>query len=833
MGVKQVAITLPNDVLDESTEYFGLHLSSPAGAGRFNSDLLYDNPWPLYCYIIDDPEDQSSILPPPPPPPHYEFSLVRAPIAMETDARAEIQVYRDIGGIGAVTLQWMVLTHGRSLQSGIDIHGDLSGLLAWADGETGTKTISISLLDDLAPDGEKYIEIALVPASGQPQGIESWGAIWIEDDDPKSGTQDQVYFEYGSMILFEGESGVLSIRRKGRNDGPITVQLSLEVGSAQLGEDCDLSSYTVTWGQGEFDDRTITAIAFEDSVRGEIWESVTLKLSIISGNASTPLPWELGYGDCDVTIRDTTQSSQDHVYVLGIRDEFKEGIDPAAEFSLARMYNTDESVTVSYTTRAPYPSVLHQAMPGSDFNDTVGSVSWAKGDDSIKTISIPLINDAVSEDWEYFYIELGITSGDATVGNITYLVIKDDDLTDPAGFRFVGSSADTSESRAHQLKIVRNKNVGTSTVALHVDGTATRNKDYLISTRSISFEENEYEHYVTIFPVDDGLGDPDETIVLTLVPQTAGWSVLSPYTYTVTLGEVADVVSPTVNLLSANGRQIIDTQVTLRSQVATIEIGTSDNRLVSEVTWKYGVRSGSARILVDGGRSRTWSIDRLPVGSGGDLMVTARDPQGNTTEAKLTIVYAPPKLFTMPGPLRDGDPADPGPQVDCTMTLLGLHPGDLLRYDRSTNQFIAVGSDEILMPGIGYLLDIDVDPPVFPPPGYHIMTVPTGRVSLANLGWNLVTISGGVQVVWDPSNVEAIINDHSMTLRDAIISGYLQAHCWAIDPLTGVMTLITQMPNAVPGSQNTIPAGAGIWIKKSDSVSVDLRFVPTTPAGRG
>lgn len=75
-----------------------------------------------------------------------------------------------------------------------------------------------------------------------------------------------------------------------------------------------------------------------------------------------------------------------------------------------------------------YQTVAGTALPGQDYQSREGFLSWANGQSSTKTILIPLVDDAVAEDYELFRVALTVGDG-VTIGepDTTEVWVLDDD----------------------------------------------------------------------------------------------------------------------------------------------------------------------------------------------------------------------------------------------------------------------------------------------------------------------------------------------------------------------------------------------------------------------
>jgi len=96
--------------------------------------------------------------------------------------------------------------------------------------------------------------------------------------------------------------------------------------------------------------------------------------------------------------------------------------------SVTRTGGSAGAVSVSYTTANV------QAQAGSDYIATSGTLNWADGDTSARTISVPILNDSAVEGSESFAVILSAPGGGATLGSPSQalVTITDDDVGLPS-----------------------------------------------------------------------------------------------------------------------------------------------------------------------------------------------------------------------------------------------------------------------------------------------------------------------------------------------------------------------------------------------------------------
>ena len=109
----------------------------------------------------------------------------RSTRASEGTARVELRVLRSGGGDGEVSVE--IEDRGTTGASAATVDADFrvdTSTVTWLDGETGAKTVSVSLLDDALVEGEESFELLLAnPMGGAVLGEASEVAVTIEDDD--------------------------------------------------------------------------------------------------------------------------------------------------------------------------------------------------------------------------------------------------------------------------------------------------------------------------------------------------------------------------------------------------------------------------------------------------------------------------------------------------------------------------------------------------------------------------------------------------------------------------------------------------------------------------
>lgn len=190
----------------------------------------------------------------------------------------------------------------------------------------------------------------------------------------------------------------ISVTRVG-GSGAVTVDYASANGTAVAGTDYTATTGTISFADGDTAPKTFT-VPITNDASAEGTETVNLKLSNPTGGAV------LG-----------TQSSavlnilNDDVYL-----QFKAATVDVTEtagsavVSVRRVGGSPGTFTVDYATSDG------SALAGTDYTAASGTLSWGQGDYTVKTFSVPIIDDLASEGVEKINLTLSNPTGGELVG---------------------------------------------------------------------------------------------------------------------------------------------------------------------------------------------------------------------------------------------------------------------------------------------------------------------------------------------------------------------------------------------------------------------------------
>jgi hypothetical protein len=455
-----VPITL--DGLIESSEYFYVYLYSSSGASvgaRYYAKVTITEASPV-----------------------VQFSAA-AYSGTEASGGATITVTRT----GTAPISVGYATSDGTAVGAID-YGPVTGTLSFPVGVVA-KTFKVPIMNDGVADSGETVNLALSGAVGAAIGARGSAVLTITDAAPV------IQFSAAAYTVAEaGPVATITVVRTGT--AAISVDYATSDGTATAGSDYSPSSGTLSFGLGVVS-RTFTVPITNDTL-GEPKETVNLALS-------NPVGAALGAR---------------RFAVLTITDN-----EPVVQLS-ATAYTVAEAgaaatITLTRTGTAPftvqYATSDGTATAGSDYTTTAGVLSFPVGVLS-KTIKIPVTNDTLDEVNETVFVALSNPVGASLGARVTAtLTITDDDAAGTIAF---GAPVFTIGEAGPVAAVTVTRSGGAASEAgvdyASADGTATAGSDYTTVTGTLVFAAGELSRTITIPILNDGVGEPSETVLLTL-----------------------------------------------------------------------------------------------------------------------------------------------------------------------------------------------------------------------------------------------------------------------------------------------------------------------------
>ncbi len=199
-----------------------------------------------------------------------------------------------------------------------------------------------------------------------------------------------------------------------------------------------------------------------------------------------------------------------------------------------------------------------------DYDNTAIAVNFAAGETS-KVITIPILDDGITEANETLLLSLGSPTGGATIGtqnNATLTIIDNDSATSVS---IVATDSNASEANADPGTFTFTRTGSTASalvVNYTISGTATSGTDYNAlagssgASGSITIPAGQTTATLTVTPIDDGTtGEGNETVIVAIAA-SGSYSIGATGNDTVTIGD--DDGDANANVLTgADGNDIL------------------------------------------------------------------------------------------------------------------------------------------------------------------------------------------------------------------------------------------------------------------------------------
>jgi subtilisin family serine protease len=330
----------------------------------------------------------------------------------ETTDRLVVTVRRLGGSAGAVSVDYETLAD-QARDTGARDFERTSGTLHFSDGQT-LKTFQVRIFDDSLDEDNETFHVRLSHPTGdallssQPQVP----VVILDDDGPGSFAFDALSYAVNEAH----DHATVTLVRSAGKAGPATVRLSLAEGSARQDADYLLpEALTVRFEDGQVSAQVEIPLV-DDSVH-EGNESFRVSLGEPTHGARIVEP-----AAATVTILDddpdnslTTVHFDAVNYLVSERGQ-------SARLTVRRSGNLDRTASVSYRT------VAGSARAGTDFLASSGLLVFRPRVSS-KTLSVPILDDAVYERERSFTVVLSEVDAGSVLGRPDAAIVRiaDDD----------------------------------------------------------------------------------------------------------------------------------------------------------------------------------------------------------------------------------------------------------------------------------------------------------------------------------------------------------------------------------------------------------------------
>lgn len=393
-------------------------------------------------------------------------------------------------------------------------HSFLRETLVFAPGET-SKTVRVPILNNTLSEGTELFWLQLYSPVGASIEQPFVPGIIFDNDGATGGGMLSV----GDVLVDEtaGTAQFLVWLSK-PSTSTVSVNFATTDDDARAGSDYTATSGTVSFAAGEMV-KTVTVPLIDDGeAEGDEFFSLQLSSPVNAGIAK-------GQGQAMIGRNDGGVTSNPMVFVTPVAaDESSLFVNFAVQLSAP----SSNPVTVTYQTDNA------SAQHGRDHAFLRETLVFQPGQ-TLKSIQVPLINDAVTEGVEHFDVTLYNATGAIIPRASTPIFLYDNDGT--AGTPAVSVTDPVVDESAQTARFfVSLSRPSSSTVTLSyatADDTAVAGADYVATSGSLSFAPGETVKTVIVKLLDDAEPERDEFFKLVLsnasgatLAETAGIAII-------------------------------------------------------------------------------------------------------------------------------------------------------------------------------------------------------------------------------------------------------------------------------------------------------------------
>ncbi len=415
-------------------------------------------------------------------------------------------------GTGAGNISVLYTVTGAA-EHGVDF-ATLSGSVSMA--KNTTATFNVTPIQDLLAEGYETVTITLTPDPAYSLALDTSATLNLEDDE-----MPQVNVSTTNVGFSEaaGQTAHFFISRTGSTTAALTVNYTMS-GTATSGTDYTAPTGSLTIAAaatGAYVDIPILADSLAEGT-----ETITL-------DATPDSAYVLGLGSATRYLADAQS--------LALTTQFSATTSTVAE----NVGTTNLNVTLNSAAATPvtvsYIIGGGTSLAGVDYTLAPQTLTFEIGE-TLKTISVAILDDALDEPNETAAVTLVNASG-AKISAATHTItITDDDTPPPVtiGFSGLASSGVESVSPAQIIIVLSNPQATAVTVDFAATGgTATDGSDYTITAGTLTFAAGETAKVLPNTITNDATLESAETIIVTLSnPTVAMLSANTTHTYTIT-----------------------------------------------------------------------------------------------------------------------------------------------------------------------------------------------------------------------------------------------------------------------------------------------------------
>jgi hypothetical protein len=525
------------------------------------------------------------------------------------------------GGIATAAVSVDYATSDGTAISGTD-YTSTSGTLTWAENDSTWRTINVPISNSKPFSGSRTFQLALTnPSTGTTIG--SPGSATVSISGSAAALQGSLQLGAASYAVAQN-AGALTVtaNRTGGSSGAVSVGYATTNGTAIAGTDFTAASGILQWADGDSAAKSLSipisnATPFADS------KTFTVALTNAGSGAAMATP-----NSATVTIAGDKAPPVGSVQ-LGASTYTVAQNAGNATVAVDRMGGSSGSLSVSYTAKSG------SAVSGADFTATAGTLQWADGDSSAKSLSVPISNATPFSGTKSFTVALSAPSAGASISSPgTATVAIAGDAAAPVGSLMLSAASDAVAQNAGSVTVTVNRTGGSSgAVAVtygEVNGSAVAGTDYTATSGTLAWAAGDATPKSFSVPISNA--NPfsgSKSFTIDLSSPTGGAALGSPNTASVSIAGDAVAAVGTLQL-STSGYSVAQSAGSLT--VTANRTGGSNGA----VSVNYSATNGSA----DAGADFTATSGTLTWASGDAASKSFSIPISNATPFSGTKIFS-------------------------------------------------------------------------------------------------------------------------------------------------------------------------------------------------
>jgi hypothetical protein len=516
------------------------------------------------------------------------------------------------GGVATAAISIDYATSNGTAASGTD-YTATRGTLNWAENDSTLRTIAVPINNAKPFAGSRTFLLALTdPSAGT--AIGSPGSASVTISGSASALEGSLQLSAAAYAVAQnGGSLTVTVNRTGGSSGAVSVGYGTTNGTAIAGTDFSAASGILQWADGDsaaksfavpisnavpfINSKTFT-VALTNAGSGAAMTTPNTATATIAGDMSAPVG-TLEFGASTYTVAQNAGS---------------------ATLAVDRTGGSSGPSSISYT------ATNGTAVSGTDFTAATGTLQWADGDASAKSLSIPISNATPFSGTKSFTVALSAPSAGASISSpATATVAISGDAATPVGTLVLSAAGDSVAQNAGSVTVTVDRTGGSGgaigVTYGEVNGSAVAGTDYTATSGTLKWADGDATPKTFSVPVSNAAPfSGSKSFTVDLSSPTGGAALGSPNSASISIAGDAVAAVGTLQL-SSSGYSVAQSGGSL---TVTVNRTGGSNGVVSVA---YSAANGTA----DAGADFTASGGTLNWVSGDAASKTFSIPISNAT----------------------------------------------------------------------------------------------------------------------------------------------------------------------------------------------------------